>query len=195
MAETNPNEVAQRIVTLRAEIAQAIRALCDIEIHQKLDDRSYSSLDIIEAASIVEQVVTARLNGSYDEWRHDSKQEYSALFGSIEKECREAIAACFQNTKGNALRFVNSFNTVIVERLFSLFKMIGPDATKALIGPTIQDIKNTVAAVDSENLMNDADARSALDSLRRTPTKRVLTKKERLNLIRKICESRQIEAA
>ena len=192
---TNTNDVAERIASLREEIAQVLRALCQIETHQKADARSFSGLDLIEAVELSERIINARLNGSFLEWKHDDKQTYKALFQSIGNEIKEANMLLFLTADGKSLRFVNSYNSILVDRLMELLKMIGPSGAKALIGPLVQDMKNTITSMESIDPMDLNIALSLLESFRKVPVKKKLTKAERLHVIRNVCERMKEEAA
>jgi hypothetical protein len=192
---TDTIDVAERIATLREEVAQVLRALCQIEIHQIQDDRAYSGLDLIEAVDVTEQIVASRLAGSFLEWKHDDKQHYKALLQSIGNEIKEANMLLFVTTSGKSLRFVSSYNSLIVDRLVELFKLIGPSGTKALINPFIQDMKNTVSGMETVDPTDLHIAQSLLESFRKAPVKKKLTKEERLHVIRNVCERIKEEAA
>ena len=192
---TDTIDVAGRIASLREEIAQILRALCQIETHQKSDARSFSGLDLIEAVEISERIINARLEGSFLEWKHDDKQAYKALFQSIGNEIKEANMLLFLTTDNKALRFVNAYNSLLVDRLIELLKLIGPSGAKSLIAPLIQDMKNTIANIETIDPTDLNIALALLESFRTTPVKKKLTKAERLHVIRNVCERMKEEAA
>lgn len=192
---TDTIDVAERIGSLREEIAQVLRALCQIETHQKADARSFSGLDLIEAVEITERIVNARLQGSFDEWKHDDKQAYRALFQSIGNEIKEANMLLFVTADNKALRFVNAYNSLLVDRLMELLKLIGPSGAKSLVGPIAQDMKNTISNIETVDPTDLNIALALLESFRKTPVKKKLTKAERLHVIRNVCERMKEEAA
>lgn len=189
------NDVAERIVALREQIAQVLRALCQIETHQNQDSRSFSGLDLAEAIEVSEHIVNSRLEGSFDEWKHDEKQGYHALFQSIGNEIKEANMLLFLSIDNKTLRFVNSYNSLVVDRLIELLKMIGPSGAKALIGPLTQDMKNTIGSIETIDPTDLHIALALLETFRKAPVKKKLTKAERLHLIRVVCERMKEEAA
>lgn len=192
---TDTVDVAKRIATLREEIAQVLRALCQVETHQPQDARSFSGLDLVEAVDVTERIVTSRLSGPFIEWRHDDKQNYKALFQSIAKEIKEANLLLFVTTTGKSLRFVSFYNMLIVERLVELFKIIGPSGTASLVGPLVQDMKNTIGNIETVDPTDLHIATALLDGFKQVPVKKKLTKSERLHLIRNVCERMKEEAA
>ena len=192
---TDTIDVAERIGALREETAQILRALCQIETHQKLDSRSFSCLDLVEAVEVTERIINGRLSGSFDEWKHDDKQAYRALFQSVGNEIKEANMLLFLTNDGKALRFVHPYNSLLVDRLMELLKLIGPSGAKALIGPLVQDMKNTVANIETVDPADLNIAMAVLESLRKAPVKKKLTKAERLHVIRNACERLKEEAA
>ncbi len=184
-------DVADKITMFRGQIAQVLRSLVLIEAHRPIDDRSYTTFDLLEAIELTEKIVYDRLEEGYDEWRNDDKQQYNALFGSIRSQISETMSINFQNMKGESLIFVNSYNTLVVDRLVSIFRLLGPLGTAALLTPLIQEMKNTVSEIESKDPADLKIAQSVLDTFRKSHKPTTLTRVSREQVIRNICERLQ----
>jgi hypothetical protein len=192
----SPEQIGEKISALRNDITQIARALCMIEAHQPLDNRSFTLQDLLDAVDMTKQVIESRLEeGMYKEWKNDHKQEYAALFNSISTQVSETLSLHFKNEDGKSLRFVHSFNILIVRRLFIMFRLLGPSSTHSLAPALLDEIKQTILEVESVDPIDLQVGQAVLNNFRKAPAQPIISKSAREQMIRKICESRKEEAA
>lgn len=192
----SPEQIGEKITALRTDVTQIARALCMIEAHQPIDDRVYTIQDLLDAVDTTADVIHSRLQeGMYLEWKNDNKQEYVALFNSISSQVSETLSLHFKNEDGKSLRFVHSFNILIVRRLFIMFRLLGPSSTNSLAPALLDEIKQTILGVDSIDPIDLKVGQTVLNDFRKTPARPLVSKSARAQMIRNICERRNAEAA
>lgn len=197
MTETNEN-VSNKIAMLQDDISQIIRCLVQIETHDNLDSRSYTSLDLIEALDITQRIIFERLNhsDSVDEWKNDHKRRYSALWTSIKKQVIETLTTHFVDKNKKLLRFVHTFNNLIVERMILMFQHLEPSGTLSLGEFLFMEFRAVVEELDSEDPREAEIARNTLQNYRKVKMEKpVLTYETRLDYIRSLFEHIQHHAA
>lgn len=188
----NSVDLTDRISFLRKEISDILEILIQIELNRPFDNRSYSSLDLIEACTLTQEVILNRLNvDDFNEWKNDNKQEYIALIKSIKSQVIETIQLNFQNKDGKYLAFVNSYNVLVVDRLFDIIHILGPSGTASLILPIMADMIKTIEMADNPKQGKLHAMQQQLNSYRKSYTPPLLSRSTREHIIRNICENLQ----
>lgn len=93
-----------------------------------------TEFDLIEALTLVESVCIHRLTGNPQEWKGDKKRKYKNLFKSIKTECTEVIREHFtcDNVPARGVTIMK-FNTLILESIFDILQLAGPERSLTLI--------------------------------------------------------------
>lgn len=179
-----------RIVTLTNEITQILTLMVTLEDIQ--DSRSYSTLDIIEALDLTQVVVAERVADGYNDWRNDAEKRYENFFASVKDQCRITITNCFTLPDRKAPRFVDTFNLLILERLFDMLSELGPDASGAMVAPLIDMFKIHLEQVDLVDPLSAMEVQKQLAAFRKqTLAPKVLSQNQRLDFIRIFVEKVQ----
>ena len=158
------------VINLTAEIKKVMRSidLAEPDTAAWDDPRSFTFLDLIEALEIAETVALERLNsegavvdipGRPGETEHvaangvevegDDQNNYTRFFNSIGDEIKDAIRTVFSVPSGegesNILpRFVQTFNSQIVDRLMDALQDVGPQQAAQVVSPIISAAKRAV---------------------------------------------------
>lgn len=156
-----------------------------------------SEYDLIEALLIVESVCIHRLTGDPKEWKGDKKRKYKYLFKSIQIECKETIREYF-TCDGVPARGVtiNKFNTLILESIFNILQLAGPERSLNLITSLRKAIERDLQNMRDIHYDDAVIARMILDNHskkraenRRKPKK--MTTNDRLEMIEMVVENIQ----
>lgn len=126
-------QTEKKAVNLIAEIGRIMRNL-DLanNKHEVTDPRSYTFHDLIEALTIVNDVVAARSKEPADQYNADREQGYAQLFDSIQEEIKEAIKMYFSVPGARSARFIPMFNSLVVEKIVECLKQADPKEMKKL---------------------------------------------------------------
>lgn len=210
--EPQEQQAAQQdqLVNLVSEVKKVMRSLDLSEPADAVKDpRSFTFIDLIEALSTLEDVVKSRLNseggtlndGSQvaangKEWQGDEKKGFESLFRSIGEEAKDAIRTVFTIPQGDGTtstlpRFVNSFNSLIVDRVIDGLRSMGIDEAREAIGGIVATAKHAVISQQqTRGKESSAENRQLLNQYRRARQQTIgqkdpstRTKKDRLRLI------------
>ena len=161
------------------------------------NNNEISEYDLIEALLLVESVCIHRLTGDPKEWKGDKKRKYKYLFKSIQIECREVIREYFV-CEGIPARGVTitKFNTLILESIFSILQLAGPERSLNLITTLRKAIERDLQNMQHIHYDDAVIARMILDNhsknraeYRRKPKK--MTTTDRLEMIGMVVENIQ----
>ncbi len=153
--------------------------------------------DLIEALLLVESICIHRLTGDPKEWKGDKKRKYKNLFKSIQTECTEAIREYFTD-EGIPARGVTivKFNTIILESIFEILKLAGPERSLTLITHLRKAIERDLKNLPQTHHDDALVARMILDKhsqnrgiKRRNPKK--MSTSDRLEMIEMVVENTQ----
>lgn len=132
------------------KLARQVRQIFTSLLRSKVIETSENEItehELIEAMLITEAVVVSRLHGDPREWKGDEKRHFVFLFKSIRTEAQEAIRDYF-TTEGKRARGVsiNKFNTLILDAIFDLLQVAGPDRAPKLVTrlreSLVRDLRN-----------------------------------------------------
>lgn len=181
---------SSKVDVLRADIFQILESLIVLEWQEiKNDIRVYTTLDILEALSTMERVLVSRLSDCLDEWKGDDKKQYRSLFQSIEREVKDTITRVFLNPKQKTLRFVHTFNTLLVNRFVELLRLIGAQGAVDMVPLMVGELVAYVSDLEESQQQDVPSAQKRLNSLRASQQEnKVLTKNQRLDIIRQAAE-------
>lgn len=153
--------------------------------------------DLIEALLLVESICIHRLAGDPKEWKGDKKRKYKNLFKSIKTECIETIREYF-TCDGIPARGVTimKFNTLIIESIFTILQLAGPERSLKLITTLRKAIERDLQNLPYTHYDDAVIARMILDkhSKNRAITRRKpknMSTRERLEMIELVVESIQ----
>lgn len=155
----------------------------------------HSALDIIEALDLTHQVIKDRLSVSnINEWKNDDKQQYKALYTSIEEQVKETIHLNFAHKQQQSGFLIGKFNELFIEELFQIISKLSPTDCYNFIDPFLETSKQYVLTDETEIHPDDAlVAKTILVNLakskRTKPTR--MTRKQRLDLIARVVEQIQ----
>lgn len=153
--------------------------------------------DLIEALLLVESICIHRLTGDPKEWKGDKKRKYKNLFKSIQTECIEAIREYFIHD-GIPARGVTimKFNTLIIESIFNILRLAGPERSLKLITTLRKAIERDLYNMRHTHHDDAVVARMILDKysknravIRRKPKK--MSTADRLEMIEMVVENIQ----
>lgn len=151
--------------------------------------------ELLQALDLVEQVVIDRLSTNPNEWKNDHKQEYKALFNSIESEAKEAVHTYFSSpTTYRAGFIISKFQQLVVEPMIAITKKAGPDNGKQVISIIVKDAKTVINSIDQSYHQDDAMVARHIISKhieQRANKSKTQTKQQRINIIARAVEQVQ----
>lgn len=182
---SNSNDKISKLIS---EINQILYGMVALEYIE--DNRSYSTIDILEALNLTSQIVTERIQDGFDDWKNDDIHNYYHFFNSVKEQTIITIENNFKLPCVNKYpRFVDTFNGLVLERLFKLFSSLEPVGTISMVGSLIDMFSTTVSEIEINDNIEIAikDAQKLLAQYRRytNQEKKVDT---RLNLIQSLFE-------
>lgn len=171
------------VVTLTTDLTQLFKAVVSLEAIQ--DERSYTTLELMEAIDLIRDVLAGRLEEGFDDWKDDAKYGYETFFDSVKQQTRMTLTGHFTLPGKKLPRFVDVFNTLVLDRLYKLFVELGPEATCNMLGPILNMFSDIIQS-DELDPMSIQGAKATLAGFRQRTRK--LTSAERLSLIRRVCQ-------
>lgn len=153
--QVDDNKTQQQIQQLTDKYQKVIQLLTQILQTPGGDIEAVKTeSDLFEALFLVKQTVHDRLSteSGPDEWKNDYKQNYQALFNSIQEEARSCVRANFSSPNRLGIGYVvDKFNEIVIETFIDILKLVGPSKAKQTIDLLVCDGQKAIYDITQRN--------------------------------------------